>query len=689
MDIQISANFKKQVRRTLLSIVIFIVVYILLFLSSIALVALSIYAGVAVMKMKFGLMTLAIGLALIGTSLTVLYFMIKFIFAKKSEDFSDQIEVTESDQPELFELIRSIATEVGTQFPKHVYLTPYVNASVFYDSTFWSMIFPTRKNLQIGIGLINSLTQQELKAILAHEFGHFAQRSMKVGSYVYIVNKVLFNLLYNDMTLEKMQNRIGSTSWLLSFAMTLSGIFIDGIQSILRRLYNFININYMSLSREMEFHADAIATHVAGSEAMRNGLLRLSFADYAFQETIRYYQQISDQNIVPQNFFAAHAATLILLSERHNLNLIHNFPQLTLANKTRFDKSKLIVEDLWASHPTEEARTSAIDALNIRVDQVSNKPANDLLRLDENLANRVFQILFAESQYQGPTYQQEVSDFVTAYKQEFERYQIPKIYNEFYNYHQPYISKFTADAFQGELLPLDVLFSDEHVNLTFEIQALTQDKYYLEAVYRGEIKLRRFDYDGVRYKNKQVNKVVQQINAELKEKRAYLEDLNRKIFQTFYQMGKKTGKEFLLREAYNVFAMYEEEFEKRMKFYYALKEDTQFIFQHTEFPMIISNLQKLNPSIQKLKMELKDFLEIKAYRDSLTKESFDDLTNFLTNENEIFAGNTYNDEAITQLFIGIGEYWNALNITHVDSKVHLLRLQEEIYDEFISAKKVN
>ena len=135
--------------------------------------------------------------------------------------------------------------------------------------------------------------------------------------------------------------------------------------------------------------------------------------------------------------------------------------------------------------------------------------------------------------------------------------------------------------------------------------------------------------------------------------------------------------------------MYEEEFEKRMKFYYALKEDTQFIFQQTEFPLIISNLQKLKPSIQKLKVELKDFLEIKAYRDSLTKESFDDLTNFLANENEIFAGNTYNDEAITQLFIGIGEYWNALNITHVDSKVHLLRLQEEIYDEFISAKKVN
>jgi hypothetical protein len=36
-----------------------------------------------------------------------------------------------------------------------------------------------KKNLTIGIGLINSTSVGELKTILAHEFGHFSQRSMK------------------------------------------------------------------------------------------------------------------------------------------------------------------------------------------------------------------------------------------------------------------------------------------------------------------------------------------------------------------------------------------------------------------------------------------------------------------------------------------------------------------------------
>jgi hypothetical protein len=63
-----------------------------------------------------------------------------------------------------------------------------VNASVFYDSSFWSIIFPIRKNLQIRLGLVNKIIEQELKAILAHEFGCFSQRSTKVGSFVYDVN---------------------------------------------------------------------------------------------------------------------------------------------------------------------------------------------------------------------------------------------------------------------------------------------------------------------------------------------------------------------------------------------------------------------------------------------------------------------------------------------------------------------
>src|SRR5690606_17844105 len=104
----------------------------------------------------------------------------------------------EQEQPVLFEFIRTLSKETRTPFPKRIYLSSDVNAAVFYDSNFWSMLLPVRKNLQIGLALVNSVNLSELKAILAHEFGHFSQRSMKLGSYVYNVNQVIYNLLYDN-----------------------------------------------------------------------------------------------------------------------------------------------------------------------------------------------------------------------------------------------------------------------------------------------------------------------------------------------------------------------------------------------------------------------------------------------------------------------------------------------------------
>jgi Zn-dependent protease with chaperone function len=44
-------------------------------------------------------------------------------------------------------------------------------------------------------------------------------------------------------------------------------------------MYGVINKNYMSLSREMEFHADAVAASVSGSENLITALKKLEISD--------------------------------------------------------------------------------------------------------------------------------------------------------------------------------------------------------------------------------------------------------------------------------------------------------------------------------------------------------------------------------------------------------------------------
>ena len=66
----------------------------------------------------------------------------------------------------------------------------------------------------------HTVTEAELKAILAHEFGHFSQKEMKIGSYVYNVNQVIHNLLFeNDSFDDTVERWAGISSYFSIFVI--------------------------------------------------------------------------------------------------------------------------------------------------------------------------------------------------------------------------------------------------------------------------------------------------------------------------------------------------------------------------------------------------------------------------------------------------------------------------------------
>ena len=108
-------------------------------------------------------------------------FLVKSLFKWRKAEQEMQIEITQKEHPELFNFIRHICEDTRAPFPYRVFVTPEVNAAVFYNSSLLSLILPVKKNLLIGLGLVNGLNLSEFKAVLAHEFGHFSQSSMRLG----------------------------------------------------------------------------------------------------------------------------------------------------------------------------------------------------------------------------------------------------------------------------------------------------------------------------------------------------------------------------------------------------------------------------------------------------------------------------------------------------------------------------
>ena len=399
--VKVTAKFKSQTAKAISAIVLFILTYLLLLIFAIGLTVICVYAGIALIALKPTFITIALGIGLASLGILVLFFLVKFIFKSHKIDRSHLIEIRKEDEPKLFSLIDEIVTNVGTNFPKKVYLSSDVNAAVFYNSNIWSMFFPIKKNLQIGLGLINTVTKSELTAILSHEFGHFSQKTMKVGSYVYNVNQVIFNLVSDDDSYNYFIQKFGNSSGYFTIFVVVAVKIIEAIKMVLKQMYSLVNKPYMGLSREMEFHADEIAATVTGYEPLQNSLLRMSLADHSFSSVLSFYNKKVSENKKAENIFKDQLYVTNFLARENQIEILNNLPQVSLNALNQFNKSKLVVKDQWASHPSTEDRIVRLEQTGLKSTNINYESANslftDIIKTQKEFTDKLFEDIVYEN----------------------------------------------------------------------------------------------------------------------------------------------------------------------------------------------------------------------------------------------------------------------------------------------------
>ena len=96
--IEVSESFKKQGGKVVSSIILFFIVYLLLVAASVALAIACFYMGIAIIVALPRLITIILGLGLIAVGGSVIFFLVKFIFAV-SKMKTGRVEIKEADQP--------------------------------------------------------------------------------------------------------------------------------------------------------------------------------------------------------------------------------------------------------------------------------------------------------------------------------------------------------------------------------------------------------------------------------------------------------------------------------------------------------------------------------------------------------------------------------------------------------------
>ena len=202
-------------------------------------------------------------------------FTLKFIFKLKNHKPSNRIKLNKKEHADLWRFVDQICAETGAPKPKSIYIDPDVNAYVSYSNTWLSLILPVKKNLTIGLGLVSCLNLSEFKAVVSHEFGHFAQSTMKVGSYIMSANTIIHDMIFDRDRWDNILDDWRASDIRISFAAWIITPIIWVIRQVLNLFYQFLNVMYSSLSREMEFNADKVAASTSGSDAIISALWKL------------------------------------------------------------------------------------------------------------------------------------------------------------------------------------------------------------------------------------------------------------------------------------------------------------------------------------------------------------------------------------------------------------------------------
>ena len=546
--------FRKATTKVVLSLLFFGMVYLLLFSLAGTLAVLLVFVGVQIIFFALSILGIALGVACGAVGLMLFFFFIKFIFSRNQQDFSGLMEISEAEEPHLFAFIRKLTTEIGTPFPNKIYLSPDVNAGVSFNSTFFSMFFPSRKNLTIGLGLVNSLNVSELKAVLAHEFGHFSQKSMRLGSYVYNVNRVIHNLLFENEGYERMLEKFGNTIWIAALLAHVVAFVLRGAQAILREAYKVVQKSYMGLSRQMEFHADTVAAFAAGSQPLVSSLRRLEAADICYDALFKKYSEWVPQGKKPANLYPHFTEVMQHFSREFEIPLNHGLLAVNAESLAYFNQSKLNIKNQWASHPATEDRVAHLNELGLEV-QIDPASAWELFSQGEPLQEKMTEKVFSQVKYPKPPELLDLPAFQEKYLREYEEWSFHPLYKGFYNDRDHTVfnpEEEIAKPPTPQEIRLEELLSEQNVKLPGFLGSLRADQESLETISGGKTGIKTFDFDGRKYHWKKAKDLVPVLEKEILDGESKIAELDKALFRFFYQKALIQGKEADLLDRYHL-----------------------------------------------------------------------------------------------------------------------------------------
>jgi Zn-dependent protease with chaperone function len=355
-DVGFEGQSSVRVANLLAGLAVFVLVYVGLLIGCLALAWLAVALTIHEPWIAW------LGALLAAPPLGVAAFLIKGLLHRHSAA-EGSVEIDEHEQPRLFEFLRRVAHETGAAMPSAVLVGHSVNAAMLRARSLLGWLVGGKRQLVIGLGLVEALSLAEFEAVLAHEFGHFSQSSARVGQWAHQSVVIMRSLVLDRDRFDLWLARARRERGLLRLFAKLVTIGVRGVRSLLGLLLARVVHSSLALSRELEFDADRRAVTLCGSDALVAALWQAQRGALAMDTALAQLLELGRHGLFSRDLFGHQHMRITDLDQR-----LANLDGPMVAALRRpyqpgpalhFPVGETPAEVMWYSHPSYREREAA------------------------------------------------------------------------------------------------------------------------------------------------------------------------------------------------------------------------------------------------------------------------------------------------------------------------------------------
>jgi heat shock protein HtpX len=255
-------------------------------------------------------------------------------------------KVSRVEEPELYSMVDRLSQRSDIKPPTLVVARiPIPNAFAY-----GSPVSGTR--IAVTSGLLNTLDNEEVEAVLGHELGHLRHRDVQVMMFVSILPALFYYLGYSMMWSSAYSRRSERDNG--------SYLVLIGMLSIL--LYWVLTFFTLYLSRLREYYADRHSTSVVddGARKLSEGLVKI--AEYT-ERTKRQYRTGYSMSSLKTLFISDPDNAANDLKELYQTNIWKGDQNLVNQYLNRQVTSADTFAELFSTHPNMVKRLRALQQL--------------------------------------------------------------------------------------------------------------------------------------------------------------------------------------------------------------------------------------------------------------------------------------------------------------------------------------